>query len=72
MNKLLSALFILSVLFFTSCSTDDSPSELKGDYENGILISGEGSATTGSVSFVSSDFLTSENLIYKNVNNAEL
>ncbi|WNH07858.1 YncE family protein [Thalassobellus suaedae] len=69
-NKLISKLFIVSVLFFTSCNEDDTPQEPKGDYENGILISGEGSgAGTGSVSFVSNDFTSSENLIYKKVNN---
>lgn len=74
MNKLVSALFVLSVLFFTSCSNDDdSISEPKGDYENGVLISGEGSgAGTGSISFVSDDLTTSENLIYNKVNNTEL
>jgi len=75
MNKLITKLFILSVLFLTSCSTDDdTTSESKGDYENGILISGEGSPSTGtgSVSFVSDDLLTTDNLIYKNVNTTEL
>ncbi len=72
-NKLMARLFVLSVLFLSSCSDDDSTSEPKGDYENGILISGEGSSTgTGSISFVSNDFVTTENLIYKKVNNAEL
>ncbi len=72
-NKLMARLFVLSVLFLSSCSDDDSTSEPKGDYEDGILISGEGSgASTGSVSFVSNDFMTTENLIYKKVNNTEL
>ncbi|GAA3598700.1 cell surface protein [Flavivirga amylovorans] len=72
-NKLLSKIFILSALFLASCSDDDSPQLPKGDYENGILISGEGSgAGTGSVSFVSNDLTTTENLIYKKVNNDEL
>lgn len=74
MNKLISKLFILSVLFLSSCSSDDdSVPAPKGDYENGILISGEGSgAGTGSISFVSNDFVTAESLIYKNVNTTEL
>ncbi|MCB4798766.1 YncE family protein [Neotamlana laminarinivorans] len=73
-NKLLTSIFILSILCFTSCSEDDTDSEPRGDYENGILISGEGSKSTGtgSVSFVSNDFTVAENLIYKTVNNVEL
>ncbi|MCG1036476.1 YncE family protein [Polaribacter sargassicola] len=70
-NKLLS-LLLLATILFASCEKDsvDLP---KGDYENGVLISGEGSgAGTGSISFVSDDFVTSENLIYKTVNNEEL
>lgn len=78
MNKLLSTLFILSVLFFTSCSkdddaTDDSTGDTEMAYENGILISGEGSTgSTASISYVSDDFSVTENLIYKNVNDTEL
>ncbi|GAB1856574.1 hypothetical protein MHTCC0001_14090 [Flavobacteriaceae bacterium MHTCC 0001] len=72
-NKLVLVCSILSVLFFTACSNDDDSVTQKGDYENGILVSGEGSsAGTGSVSFISNDLATSENLIYKKVNNAEL
>ena len=73
-NKLISKAFILSALFLTSCSSDDDSPELpKGDYENGALIIGEGSgAGTGSVSFISNDLTTSENLIYKKVNTTEL
>ncbi|KJD33350.1 cell surface protein [Tamlana nanhaiensis] len=73
-NKLLTAIFVLSALFLTSCSSDDdSVSEPRSDYENGILISGEGSsAGTGSVSFISNDFTVAENLIYKTVNDVEL
>lgn len=71
-NKLLTAL-VLGAIVFTSC-TSDSPSLPRGDYDRGILISGEGSPSTGtgSVSYVSNDFTTVENLIYKKVNNAEL
>jgi len=74
-SKLLSNALILSVLFLTSCSNDDDGIQLpRGDYENGILISGEGSpsAGTGSITFVSNDLTTTENLIYKKVNNTEL
>ena len=71
-NKLLAAL-VFGAIAFTSC-TDDSPSLPRGDYEGGVLISGEGSGSTstGSVSFVSDDFETVENLIYKKVNSSEL
>lgn len=70
-NKLLS-LLLLATILFASCEKDSADLP-KGDYENGVLISGEGSgAGTGSVSFVSDDFVTSENLIYKTVNNEEL
>ncbi|WP_298534829.1 YncE family protein [uncultured Algibacter sp.] len=72
-NKLISKAFILSVLFLASCSDDDSPQLPKGAYENGILVSGEGSgAGTGSISFISNDLTESENLIYKKVNSVEL
>jgi hypothetical protein len=70
-NKLLSTLALAAILF-ASCSkeTIDLP---RGDYETGILISGEGSgAGTGSISFISNDFETVENLIYKKVNSGEL
>jgi hypothetical protein len=70
-NKLLSTLALAAILF-ASCSkeTIDLP---RGDYETGILISGEGSgAGTGSISFISNDFETVENLIYKKVNLGEL
>ncbi|OEK08714.1 cell surface protein [Flavivirga aquatica] len=70
-NKLLTVLFLISV-FFMSCSNDDDASTPRGDYENGILISGEGSGSTASVSFVSQDLSIVENLIYKKVNNSEL
>lgn len=70
-NKLLAAL-VFGAIVFTSC-TNDSPSLPRGDYDGGVLISGEGSgAGTGSVSFVSDDFETVENLIYKKVNSSEL
>ncbi|CAM1340794.1 YncE family protein [Tenacibaculum aestuarii] len=70
-TKLLGLLFLGGILF-TSCSDDPTPSLPKGDYENGILISGEGTtAVSGSVSFVSNDLSIVENTIYKKVNNAE-
>lgn len=71
MHKLVS-LLIIGVVSFASCKNEsiDSP---KGNYENGMLISGEGSAVgSGSVSFVSQNFNIVENLIYKKVNLGEL
>ncbi|TNJ43461.1 cell surface protein [Tamlana fucoidanivorans] len=74
LSKLIFKLFILSLLLLQSCSQDDDDTVFpKGDYENGILVSGEGSgAGTGSISFIANDFSDSENLIYKKVNGTEL
>lgn len=69
-SKFLLSLFVLSVLLI-SCNDDDEPELPKGDYENGLLLSGEG-GPTGSVYYVSNDFATAESQIYKNVNNSEL
>lgn len=70
-KNLLQLLFLATILVFSSCNKEDENIP-KGDYENGILISGEGGGeNTGSVSFVSNDLVTSENLIYKKVNNQE-
>lgn len=70
-SKFLLSAFIFSVLF-VSCNNDDDDVQLpKGDYENGLLISGEG-GPSGSVYFVSNDFSTTESQIYKKVNNSEL
>ena len=69
-SKFLLSAFILSALF-VSCNNDDDIQEPKGDYENGVLISGEG-GPSGSVYYVSDDFSTTESQIYKKVNNSEL
>jgi len=67
-NKFLLSALILSVLF-VACDNDDDMQEPKGDYENGILVSGEGSgAASGSISYVSDDFTTVEHQIYNQVN----
>lgn len=67
-TKLLLSIFILSVLI-VSCNNDDDNNEPKGAYDNGLLVSGEGSgAGSGSVSFVSEDFLTVDHQIYSTVN----
>ena len=58
-SKVILSMFLLSVLII-SCNDDDDIIEPKGDYENGLLISGEGTfgGTSGSVSFISNDFET--------------
>jgi len=71
-NKLV--LIALTVgLTLTSCSNDDeniTNVASLGNYENGILISNEGNFFGGnaSVSFVSNNFATVENDVFKNVN----
>ena len=71
-NFIFKALLVTSILFFTSCNDDDEQLP-RGDYENGILISGEGSgAGAGSVSFISNDYTTTESRIYNKVNGADL
>ena len=66
-SKLLSALFAATLLFTTSCRTDDPIDEPqpKGAYENGIFLSNEGNfgSPTATVSFISND-LSIENKIY--------
>ncbi len=70
-SKFLMACFLVSSIFI-SCS-DDEPDGPKGNYENGILVSGEGSSSvSGSVSFISNDYATVNNNIYSTVNNEEL
>ncbi|WP_442266335.1 YncE family protein [Tenacibaculum sp. ZS6-P6] len=73
-NFIFKTLFLTSVLFLVSCSDDDNvPDEPKGDYEKGILISGEGSgAGSGSVTFISNDYTTKQGKIYNKVNGADL
>ncbi|MFB9055546.1 YncE family protein [Mariniflexile ostreae] len=74
MNKF--TLLALTIgLVFTSCTSDDNPAdEIKGDYENGILISHEGSFNkpNASVSFISYDYSVLENTIFNNVNSTLL
>ncbi|WP_298345217.1 DUF5074 domain-containing protein [uncultured Algibacter sp.] len=74
LNKLLLLTFSIG-LFFTSCTNDDDTPVLpRGDYENGLLISHEGSFTdgVGTVSFISDDFTTVEHNIFSNVNGRTL
>ena len=70
MKKIILSSFAVALLVF-SCSNDDdmTPTAPLGDYEDGILIVGEGGFTTsGTVSFVSNDLMTSENGVFFNVN----
>ncbi len=65
-------LTVLLGVLFSSCNNnnDDGEDLPKGDYENGILIANEGafSGGTGTVSFISDDYLTEESGIYSAVN----
>lgn len=70
-SKLLLSIWVLSALFISCNNDDDDIQAPKGDYENGLLISGEG-GPSGSIYYVSDDFVTTESQIYKNVNNREL
>lgn len=68
---------MLFAVVLTSCNNDDDdfinlPTSL-GEYDNGILVSAEGgSAISGSVSFISSDYSSIENTIFSNANAEEL
>src|SRR5690554_8182130 len=74
MKNYLTLLFL--AFLFASCSNDDDnqPAPIPGDYENGILITNEGPFINGSgtITFVSSDFSTVEQNIYRNVNGSDL
>ena len=74
MKKIILSILTIS-LFTFSCSNDDdiAPSVPLGDYENGILVVGEGGFTTsGTVSFVSEDTGSTTNDIYFDVNNEDV
>ena len=71
MKKIILSIFAMSLLI-VSCSSDDdgTTSEPLGAYEDGIIVSGEGSfSLPSSISFISEDLMTSENQIYFNTNN---
>lgn len=63
---------LLSVLFLTACTDDDTvdPVAETGKYENGIFVVNEGSfgAEEGSVTFVDDDLQNAENKIYAAAN----
>lgn len=67
-------LVALSGVLFASCSKNDEPELPKGDYDNGILVSNEGafSGGTGTVNYISNDYLTEEEAIYNKVNSANI
>lgn len=75
MKKIILSILALSLVVF-SCSNDDdavTTQQFLGDYENGVLIVGEGGFnTSGTVSFVSNDLTTTENEVYFNVNEEEI
>lgn len=69
LNKLFIGLLITGSIF-TSCSDSETIDTPKGKYDHGILISGEGSgAGTASISYISDDYQTTENFVYKKNNN---
>jgi len=67
-------LITLTIFSLLSCSKDDDQIATKGNFENGVLISHEGtfSGVSGSVSYVSDDFSTVENNIFNAVNGEDL
>lgn len=69
----LKILFAAGTIFFASCSSDNEPQLPKGDYENGVLISGEGSgAGSGTISFLPEDLSEIQSKVYNKVNGEEL
>jgi len=75
MKKLLFLSF--ATLFLFSCSKDDNPEInpiVSGDYAKGIFITNEGpfSNGSGSITFISEDFNTVEQKIYRKVNGSDL
>ncbi len=78
MKTMKKLLFLpIVTLLFISCSNDDDPQPEQNppaDYDKGILVTNEGPFGTGSgtITFVSEDFATVAQNIYKTVNNKEL
>ncbi len=77
MKTMKKLLFLsLATMFFISCSSDDdAPSEyIPYDYENGILITNEGPFNNGSgtITYISEDYATVAQNIYRNVNGKDL
>ena len=74
MNKVLFA--AITALFFMSCSNDDDtpPEYVPAAFEKGILVTNEGPFGNGSgnITFISEDFSTVTQNIYRTVNGTEL
>lgn len=74
MKKLLFLSF--ATMLFISCSNDDdTPQEyIPADYEKGILITNEGPFNNGSgtITYISEDYSTVAQNVYKNVNGTDL
>ncbi|MGS0524072.1 YncE family protein [Zobellia nedashkovskayae] len=75
--KQVSILVAMAALFAVSCSNDDDGvviEEVKGDYQNGILIANEGPFNNGSgtVTYISNDSLLVKDAIFKLENNEDV
>ena len=74
MNKVLFA--AITALFFMSCSNDDDtpPEYVPAAFEKGILVTNEGPFGNGSgnITFISEDYSTVTQNIYRTVNGTEL
>ncbi|NGX84928.1 DUF5074 domain-containing protein [Aequorivita sp. KMM 9714] len=71
-----SLLIALSTLFFVACSSDDDnqPVYEPAAYENGVLVTNEGPFMNGSgtITYISNDYATVSQNIYRTVNGKEL
>ncbi len=74
MNKIL--FLALTTLFFTACSSDndDQPEYVPAAFEKGILVTNEGPFNNGSgtITYISEDYSTVAQTIYKSVNGTNL
>tara|TARA_R110002126_G_scaffold224174_3_gene369124 strand:+ start:10897 stop:11955 length:1059 start_codon:yes stop_codon:yes gene_type:complete len=70
------ALFLVAIsgFLFTACDNDNEPTLPKGDYDNGILVANEGafSGGTGTVDFISDDYMITEEKVYNKINNENI
>ncbi len=66
----------ITALFFTACSNDDEnpTNNVPADYEKGILVTNEGPFSNGSgtISYISNDYATVAQNIYRTVNGKDL
>ncbi|WP_313113140.1 DUF5074 domain-containing protein [Aequorivita sediminis] len=71
-----SIFFALTTLFFVACSSDDDiqPDYEPAEYENGVLVTNEGPFMngSGSITYISNDYATVSQNIYRTVNGNEL